>query len=215
MENQEIFSFHLGRSLLNSVPENFPGLMHSERLFPMRLGSPVFNPLRYEISDLVLLARWENETALENFLEQTPIGKDLRNGWHIRLKFYRRWGFISELDNLPENTINPHPERPVVGITLARLRLSQTVRFLRWGKPVEGLVRDHPGKTFALAAMRPLKTLSTFSMWNSETEMIQMVKGNNVHGTAIGEQMRSSFHHEFTTMRFHPLKQFGNLEKFR
>lgn len=214
MDSQEIFSFHLGQSF-KSVPHQFPGLMHAERLFTMRLGYPILHPFRYGLSNLVLFARWENEKALVNFLAESPIGKDLSNGWHIRLKFYRRWGSISELDHLPENSINPHPEQPVVGITLARLKISQTIRFLRWGKPVEGLVRDHPGKTFALAAMRPLNTLSTFSMWKSETEMIQMVKGNNVHGVAIHEQMRNSFHHEFTTMRFYPLKQYGNLEKFR
>lgn len=81
------------------------------------------------------------------------------------------------------------------------------------GKPVEGLVRDHPGKLFALAAMRPLNTLSTFSIWKTEKDMIAMVKGDNVHGRAIGEQMRRSFHHEFTTMRFYLLSEHGTRQQ--
>lgn len=144
-----------------------------------------------------------------NFLEKDNFGKVLASGWHVRLKFYRRWGYISELADLPENSVNKNPDAPVVGITLARLKISETIRFLKWGKPVEGLVRDHPGKTFALAAMRPLNTLSTFSIWRSEEEMVEMVKGENVHGRAIGEQMKKSFHHEFTTMRFYLLGEFG------
>jgi len=206
----EIFSFHLAVGNLLLLPRPvFPGLMHSESLMTMRLGFPILHPSRYGFSQLVFFARWKDESSLISFLENDPFGRRLASGWHVRLKLYRRWGSVSELDNLPENLENQTPEKPVVGITLARLKLTETIRFLKWGKPVEGLVRDHPGKTFALAAMRPVNTLSTFSMWRSEKDMVEMVKGDNVHGRAIGEQLKRSFHHEFTTMRFYILGEFG------
>ena len=212
----EIFSYHIvGTNPFSSTREilfahhEYPGLMHSESLFPMRLGFPVLKPTRYGVSQLVFFARWENEKALDDFMSTTDFGKFLAKGWHARLKFYRRWGSVSELDHLPENSENLRPDLPVVGITLARLKLTETVRFLKWGRPVENLVRDHRGKTFAMAAMRPLNTLSTFSIWKSEKAMLDMVKGDNVHGKAIGEQLRNSFHHEFTTMRFYLLSEHG------
>lgn len=208
----DFFSFHLCRlSAIDSaremyLPSKVEGLLHSESMVSMKLGAPVLNPARYGLTQFVHFARWENESSLDEFLKTTP----LRDGWHVRLRFYRRWGYISELNDLPENSLNPNPDQPVAGITLARLKLSETLRFLQWGKPVERLVRDHPGKTFAMASMRPLNTLSTFSIWKSEHDLVQMVKGINEHGHAIREQMRKSFHHEFTTMRFYLLSEHGS-----
>ena len=57
------------------------------------------------------------------------------------------------------------------------------------GKPVEELVRDHPATTLALAAMRPPRTVSTFSVWRSLREMSDMVRGLQ-HNT-IAEFKRS------------------------
>lgn len=168
----------------------------------------MFQPGRYKTSELAFFARWENEEALENFLKTHFL-----NSWHVRLKFYRRWGHLRELNDLPENSINHNQDAPVVGITLARLNLSETIRFLKWGKPVEKLVRDHPGKTFAMASMRPLNTLSTFSIWKNEREMINMVSGKTNHAEAMKEQAQKSFHHEFTTMRFHLLGEYGDLKR--
>lgn len=217
--SDEIFSYHIVRTDLVTalremyIPTKFPGLLHSEGLFSMKLGASITNPGRYGLTEFVFLARWDSETSLENFLAKTEIGNTIARGWHVRLKFYRRWGSDSTLPCMPENIVNEHPEDTVVGITLARLKLTETLRFLKWGKPVERLVRDHPGKTFAMASMRPLGTLSTFSIWKTEKDMIQMVKGNNEHGSAIGEQMKKSFHHEFTTMRFYLLSDHGERPK--
>jgi len=103
-------------------------------------------------------------------------------------------------------------------VTLARLKLSQIPRFIRWGKPVEELVRDHPGTVLALAAMRPPRTVSTFSVWRTQREMIEMVRGQGSvpgvarHAVAMVERERKDFHHEFTTLRFRALFESGEWE---
>jgi hypothetical protein len=95
------------------------------------------------------------------------------------------------------------------------LKLSQAFRFIRWGKPVEEQVRDDPATTIALAAMRPLGTLSTFSIWRSQEALADMVQGRSEgplakrHVNAMRERDRKDFHHEFTTMRFRPLSEHG------
>lgn len=38
---------------------------------------------------------------------------------------------------------------PVVAVTLARMKLPEVPGFIRWGRPVEKLVRNHPGITLA------------------------------------------------------------------
>jgi hypothetical protein len=95
------------------------------------------------------------------------------------------------------------------------LKLPQIPRFIHWGKPVETLVRDHPGATLALAAFRPPRTVSTFSVWRSQREMVEMVRGQGAvpgagrHAAAMVERRRKDFHHEFTTLRFRPLSEHG------
>ena len=105
--------------------------------------------------------------------------------------------------------------RPVVAVTLARMKLPQVPRFIRWGKPVETLVRDHPGATFAMAAIRLPRTVSTFSMWRSLREMVEMVRGHSSvpepkrHADAMVERERKDFHFEFATLRFKLLAEYG------
>ncbi len=98
------------------------------------------------------------------------------------------------------------------------MKLLQVPRFIRWGRPVEELVRDHPGITFATAAMRLPRTVSTFSVWKSQREMIEMVRGRSSvprperHAVAMEERERKDFHFEFTTLRFKPLAEYGEWE---
>ena len=184
----------------------------------MKLGSPILSPDRMRIRHLAVFASWENESALDSFLKDTELGRTLSTGWHVRLDFLRRWGHVSELDGLPAKTRDTDPDAPVVAVTLARLKLLQVPRFIRWGKPVEELVRDHPGTTLALAAMRPPHTVCTFSVWRSQREMIDMVRGRGEmpgaarHAEAMVERERKAFHYEFTTLRFHPLMECGEWE---
>src|SRR5688572_9819267 len=151
----------------------------------MALGSPILSPARMQLRRLAVFASWESENALDTFLTDSELGRTLRAAWHVRLEFLRRWGRVSEFDDLPASVADVEPSTPVVAVTLARLKLPQVPRFIRWGKPVEELVRDHPGTTLALAAMRPPRTVSTFSIWRSQREMADMVHGR---GTTPGRE---------------------------
>jgi quinol monooxygenase YgiN len=167
-----------------------------------------------QLRQLAVFAEWESESALEAYLASNHFGQSLSKGWYLRLRFQRRWGQFSGFGTHQE-TYEPEMDAPVVAVTIARLKLSQTLRFIRWGKPVEELVRDHPGTTLALAAMRPPRTFSTFSVWRSLREMTEMVQGHgttpdaNRHAKAMMERKRKDFHHEFTTFRFQTISEHG------
>lgn len=216
----EIFSFHLAHlpiwklpGYLSSHPRKgeIPGQNHSESFFTMNLGESIVSPLRYNLNAVAFFAWWREESFLDAFLNQ-PSQRFLREGWHVRMRLYRRWGRISGLN---EAYVYPHVvevDQPVAAFTLARLKLSETSRFIRWGKPVESQVRDHPGQILALAAIRPLNTFSTFSVWRSEAEMLNMVGGRWAEGQhlqAMQERARKDFHREFSTLRFAPFKEAG------
>ena len=220
----ELFSYHLirapvfgvaARLLSSSSLRGVAGLRHAECLLPMRMGHAVVRPGRYHARLLALFAFWEDEPCLDRFLEAPPYRVFERSGWHVRLRFYRRWGTYTGLEDARAYAELANPAGPVVAVTLARLKLTQAIRFARWGKPVESQVRDHPGVARATVAFRPLSTFSTFSMWRSEQDMLGMVRGRQAeldgtdHRDAMKERVRQDFHHEFTTMRFVPLSEHG------
>ena len=162
-----------------------------------------------------MFAAWESHGVIDAFLSSTQLGRAFATGWHVRMAFQRRWGHISEFDGLTEQGEAHDPAAPVVAVTLARMQLPQIPRFIHWGKPVEELVRDHPSTTLALAAMRLPRTVSTFSVWTSQQEMIDMVRGHSAvprpdrHVAAMAERQRKDFHFEFTTLRFRPIAEYG------
>ncbi len=220
-----IHSFHLAQVparvgaavlLRPPTPATVPGLDHLECLSLMRLGAPVVSPERLQLRRLAVFAQWRDEDALVRFLERDPLGQRLDAGWHVRLEFVRRWSTIAAFDGLPARTGTLGQDDPVVAVTLARMKIPEIPRFLHHGRPVERLVRDHPGVTLAAAALRPPRTISTFSIWRSVREMVEMVHGRSAvpepdrHSAAIRERERRDFHHEFATYRFRPLSEHGS-----
>ena len=220
----QTFSFHLaetspattmGALWRPPVPFKIAGLRHVECMTAMALGAPILSPARMQLRNLAVFASWESEDALDDFLADAKLGRTLSKGWHVRLRFLRRWGRFSGLDDLPASVEDSDPEQPVVAVTLARLRLPELVRFIRWGRPVEKQVRDHPATILALAAIRLPRTFCTFSIWRSQCEMTDMVHGKGSsagaerHASAMAERDRKDFHHEFTTLRFRAIAEHG------
>lgn len=219
-----IFSYHLVHtSYLSAMrailtppdPVHTLGLIHAECMNIMTLGSPIFSPSRLLAKQLAVFAQWENEQAIDHFLETNRLGKLLATGWHTRLAFMRQWGKISAFAIEDKGWEEYPPDTPVVAVTLARMKLPEVPRFIRWGRPVEKLVRDHPGTTLSLASIRLPRTVSTFSVWKSLKEMTDMVQGHSQvpqptrHIDAMKERNRKDFHFEFTTLRFRPLAESG------
>lgn len=220
-----VFTCHLAEATVGTTlsalyrpptGDRVPGLIHAECMAKMELGAPIFSPARMQLNHLAMFAAWESDAAIDGFLADTALGRRFASGWHVRMAFLRRWGYVRELDPLPENVDSSDPEAPVVAVTLARMRLPQVPRFIRWGKPVEELVRDHPGATLAFAAMRLPRTVSTFSIWTTQREMVAMVRGHSPvpgparHADAMRERERKDFHFAFTTLRFQPLAEQGS-----
>jgi hypothetical protein len=220
----QVFSYHLiNTSYIYSLkamafplqPKSIPGLINAEFMSAMTLGARIFSPSRILVRQMVLFAQWENQEAIDKFLTENKVGKVVAKGWHTRLAFVRQWGHIHEW-TLPEETATiDAPDAPVIAVTLARVKFREVPRFINWGRPVEKLVRDHPGTTLSMASIRLPNTVSTFSVWKSLQEMTDMVHGRSTirdpkrHVEAMKERERKDFHYEFTTLRFKPLAEFG------
>lgn len=220
----KIFSYHLVKLsffsalkliLIPLKPKNTKGLIHAEVMTYMTLGSSIISSSRFFNRTIIVFAQWENEKVFEHFLNNNSIGNKLKKGWYIKLKFIRQWGTFSGF-NIPKITEeNIQNEIPVIAVTIAKMKFLQIPRFIQWGRPVEKLVRDHPGTTLSLASIRHPNTISTFSIWKSQKEMTAMVHGHSSipqpkrHSNAMKERERKDFHFEFTTLRFIPISEHG------
>ena len=220
-----VFSYHLIRLPLsvaikgifsNPIPKSTKGLIHAEYMTVMTLGSPILSPSRFLIRQVAIFAQWENEIALDEYMGEDNFGKRLANGWHVRLDFLRQWGNFTAFD-IPERKEELEKySSSVVAVTIARMRPLEVPRFINWGRPVEKLVRDHPGTTLSLASYSFPNIVSTFSIWKTEKEMTDMVHGHSAvprprrHSDAMKERARKDFHFEFTTLRFKPIAEFGS-----
>ncbi len=220
-----LFSFHLldttrsrGLRLLarRRATHEPVGLHHAETMSLMELGAPIVSPRRLQSRRVALFGAWDSADHLDAFLAADPIGRSWSPGWHVRLEFLRRWGQVVPFDGLPVHGAAHEPSEPVVAVTLARLKVPQVPRFIRWGRPVEVQVRDDPGQTLAVAAAAPPRTVSTFTVWRTAQAMTDMVSGRSTatdrmrHAAAMTERERKDFHFEFTTLRFRCLSEHGS-----
>src|SRR5690606_3799440 len=136
----------------NPISEKTIGLIHSEYMNAMTLGSPVLSPSRLLIRQVAIFAQWKNEMALDDYLIKDSFGRTLAKGWYVRLAFIRQWGKFSSF-KIPEHKGElENTTSPVVAVTIARMKPFEVPRFIHWGRPVEKLVRDHPGTTLSLAS---------------------------------------------------------------
>ena len=148
-----------GRCCARRPATTAPGLDHAECLSLMRLGAPTVSPDRLQLRRLAVFAQWRDEAAVERFLAGRPARPSARR----RLaRAARVPASVVDLAALP----GPARRAPARGSRTSRSSPS------RWpgcawgrcrgscasGKPVERLVRDHPGVTLALAALRPPHT---------------------------------------------------------
>ena len=222
-----LYSFHLARiapwatlgALLRPPsPARTPGLVHAECMTRMTLGSGVLSPRRAQLRHLVMFAAWDDDASLDDFLADDPLGRRLARGWHLRMRYLHRWGSLEALNETLEGEAPAEHEGPVAAVTVARMRLLEVPRFLRWGRPVERQVRDDPHQRLACAAIRLPRTICTFSIWENTAAMRAMVEGHakapdpKRHVSAMVERRRRPFHFEFTTLRFVVENEVGEWE---
>lgn len=153
-----------------------------------------------------LIAAWESETGLDDFLATHPLAARLETGWHVRLQPLRTFGSWPALPGLgaPEQPIDDG--EPVAVLTLGRLRLRRIAAFVRASHPAERQAVDDPGVTLATGLARPPRIVSTFSVWRTAREMRDYAAGRSgdAHLKAMRAHHQHPFHHESIFARFRP-----------
>src|SRR3982750_1319523 len=104
-----VFTFHFAKTKIGTTlgalyrpptRAQVPGLVHAECMTKMTLGAPILSPARMQLRHLTMFVAWESHAAIDDFLAGTRLGRALATGWHVRMAFQRRWGYVSQFDGL-------------------------------------------------------------------------------------------------------------------
>jgi hypothetical protein len=206
----DIGSRSLGLLRARSTPVDVPGLRYAELAIAAPLSGrllPTPQPGR-----AVLIAAWDDDQALERFLDVHPLAARFAAGWHVRLQPTRVAGAWSQLPGLPAKVQPMDDEEPAAVLTLGRLRLTHTLRFLRASAAAEELAVSDHALLASTGLARPPRLVGTFSLWKSTAAMRAYAGGHADprHLAAIRAQSAQPFHHESAFIRFRPYGAHGN-----
>jgi hypothetical protein len=219
LEGELILSFHITKAgparalrVLRSRPEPslVPGLRYAETMIgaPLRAGHlPQRAP-----AEVALIAAWDSDAALDQFINESRLSLPLERGWRVRLEPLRAWGVWSALRDLPKSEEPVDEEEPVAVLTLGRLRLLRLLPFISASAPAEREALSHPGVLAATGLARPPRLVATFSLWRTAREMRQYAVGETPGGHlhAVNAHKQRAFHHESVFVRFRPYAAEGS-----
>jgi hypothetical protein len=202
-----------GVSLLRRAPKptEVAGLRHANvgltaPLSASLLGKP--DPGRF-----ALVAFWDDDAAIDRFLAADPLAAKLAGGFHVRLAPLRAFGSWPGLPSDTPTTRVVEHEGALAALTMGRLRLPQTVRFLRASAKAEARALGAPGMLWATGVAKP-PFVCTFSLWESTRALSTYAFGHAdpAHPDAIAEGERKAFHHQQAFIRFAPYASVGHLD---
>src|SRR5688500_3202410 len=116
----------------------------------------------------VLFAMWDDEQSAHAFTDTHAFAQPFADpGFHAVLRPLRAFGSWPGLPaDVPRSRVAQH-DAAVIVTTLGRLRLTQTLRFLRASRPAERAAVAADGFVWGTAAARP-PFVATVSAWSSD-----------------------------------------------
>lgn len=183
------------------------------RYAAMTTGVPLGGGLpRPTIGRVGLIAAWETEGALDDFLASGALPRPFAHGWSVRLAPTRVYGAWSPLDGLLSREEPMAEEEPAAVLTIGRLRLTQAGRFLRASSRAESLALREPALLASTGLVRPPALVGTFSLWRSTGAMRAYADGTAApgHRAAVEAHADRPFHHQSAFIRFRPYAAKGD-----
>jgi hypothetical protein len=189
--------------------EDVPGLTYAEPVLstPLRDG-PVPRPGPGRVG---LIAAWDDDGAVDRFLDEHPIAAGFSDGWHVRLEPLRVYGSWSGMPGLPTREKPVDDEEPVAVLTLGHTKLHRGVPFLRASQPAERAALGDPAVLASTGFLRPPRFVSTFSLWRSAAAMREYAHSQDgAHQAAVRADRAKPFHREAAFIRFRPYASRGS-----
>ena len=192
-------------------PKDVPGLRHAEVAVAAPLGGSALPAP--QVGRVGLIAFWEDDAALDRFLDGHRLAQRLGGGWRIRLEPLRAFGAFP---GLPADVARPRTvteDGPAAVLTLGRFKWHRAVPFFRTSRKAELAVVDAPGLAWAMGMARP-PFVATCSLWESGHAAAGYAYGPSdaPHQAAIDTDRAKPFHRQEAFIRFRPYDSVGRLE---
>lgn len=160
-----------------------------------------------------LFAVWDDETALDGFLEDSEvIARRSALGaetYDVRLQPLRSRGAWGGVDPLPVATEAPGNE-PVAILTRATIRLRRLVPFYRAIPPTSDELARQPGMLASVGVGEwPLARQGTFSLWKSLADVRAYSAGEPGHRDVMRRTRAERWYSEELFARFRPFGARG------
>ncbi|MFH5207331.1 hypothetical protein [Antrihabitans spumae] len=181
-------------------PTTAPGLRKSTMAVAIPLtGRPksIHNANR-----IGLVADWDSDDAITEFLATHPVADRLASGWHIRLEPIRVTGNWPDLPTVSQDSPR-YDDGTIAALTLARTKESELVRFNTLGGDAEDHVPTIPGSIWATALINP-PFYATFSLWRGQSALTEFAHRRGAHRVVIDEDKAQPMLTEHGSLRFRP-----------
>jgi hypothetical protein len=189
-------------------PNAVAGLTYAETVTTAPLGGGLL-PVP-SLRRVGLIAAWEEDAALDEFLSVHPIAERLADGWRVRLQPLHVFGQWAGMSGLLQQPRPVDDDEPVAVLTLGRLRLHRALPFLRSAAAAENEAVANPAILASTGLARP-PLVSTFSLWRNAAAMKQYAFGESgAHQAAVGADRARPYHHESAFIRFRPYSSEGS-----
>ena len=190
-------------------PDRIPGLRSARVGLATPLRSGTIPKLTRRVG---LVSFWDDEAAVDAFEATNETAAALAGGFRMRLAPLRAHGSWPGLDDDVPKARHVEYDGPAAVLTLGRLRLSQTIRFLRTSGKAEAATANAPGMLWATALARP-PFVATCSLWESSDAIAKYAfdDASAAHPSAITAGRRKPFHHQEAFIRFRPVASAGSL----
>jgi hypothetical protein len=135
-----------------------------------------------------LLACWEDEESLDNFLVSHPTGQAFADGWQVRMELFRAVGIWPGIDDdmaqVCRGVATPKVG-PMVAITIGTAYLRTVGSFLKVNKGLERQFLVAPNAIWGTAiANIPQRLVATLSIWEDAAAAVSYMR-SGAHGAAV------------------------------
>jgi hypothetical protein len=189
-----------------------PGL-----LFFKLLGSGHGNgfSLKPDFSTFALLCSWENLKVAQSFFEESPVFASFKDHtieyWTLymhTLVSHGKWSGVSPFK--PVNNTKADAHEVVAVITRASLHTKHLLNFWKHVPSVSQAIQNRPGLIFTKGIGEvPLIHQATFSLWNSQKDMMAFAYQNPLHTEVIKKTRELGWYKEELFARFKPFYSQG------